>query len=762
MCKFGKGIRSALLLAALILAAPIASGQAPGREKKTKPVPEWDKVYPSDRVLQIHLTVSSQDWDKLPQRPFSYVPARFECGAVRIEKVGVRVKGNSSASTRGERKSFKIDFDRFDRKADFHGLSKINLHNGFKDPTMMREKLAYDLFREAGVPASRVGFAQLYVTVPGRYKRKLLGLYSNVEQVNGAFLKDRFQDPSGTLWKGEGGANLRYLGDDPEPYGGYEIKRNEDRGDFSPLIAFVKALGGIPDSRFKPDIEKVLDVDAFLAYMAVNTLLSNLDSPAGSGHNFYLYHEPTSGRFTLVPWDLNEAFGHFRQGSVRDMETLNIAEPYSGDKILFRRILAVDDYKYRYGDIMVKLMKEGFSPARMNAKIEKLRRLIGKAVKQDRLSPYSFEDFQTSLERDLTGRGRAHMGGAIGLKSFVKNRCASVKAQMARKQIGVKPAGREFRSKPSQDAADTSKPVFAGKYAYQIVPGRQLERTDLDTMATEKGGSLPEGAQGSADDQDVREFLDRFDRNRDGKIGIDEFPGPHEVFSRADRNGDRSLSREEIAGMEKPGSGQEQGGGQLFLAVGDTVVAAIGPNTLYALDAKTLAYLGHNRFGEPEGTHFERRGQAPVAGEPVTICEGDMLWLLAGDLLYRFDLTDLERKKDTELPADPSATPDPGAWLKAHDRDGDRRLSRDEWRASRNPPERFQMNDRNRDGYLDEKELSNLPAMRGETGDGDAPLLEIMGEYLLVKTGGKLLRFDKKKLTFLDELPLEKDRSEHR
>ena len=47
-----------------------------------------------------------------------------------------------------------------------------------------------------------------------------------------------------------------------------------------------------------------------LRYMALNTSLVNLDSYTGNGHNYYCYEQ--AGVFTLIPWDLNEAFGNFK------------------------------------------------------------------------------------------------------------------------------------------------------------------------------------------------------------------------------------------------------------------------------------------------------------------------------------------------------------------------------------------------------------------------------------------------------------------
>ncbi|MEZ4596722.1 MAG: CotH kinase family protein [Chloroflexota bacterium] len=52
-----------------------------------------------------------------------------------------------------------------------------------------------------------------------------------------------------------------------------------------------------------------LDVDAFATYLAMMELLDNFDDIDGPGNNAYLYWDATSGTFTIVPWDMNLAFG---------------------------------------------------------------------------------------------------------------------------------------------------------------------------------------------------------------------------------------------------------------------------------------------------------------------------------------------------------------------------------------------------------------------------------------------------------------------
>jgi spore coat protein CotH len=63
------------------------------------------------------------------------------------------------------------------------------------------------------------------------------------------------------------------------------------------------------DAAFAAELADHLDVDAFATYLAMQELIDNFDDIDGPGNNSYLYFDPGTGRFTVVPWDHNLAFG---------------------------------------------------------------------------------------------------------------------------------------------------------------------------------------------------------------------------------------------------------------------------------------------------------------------------------------------------------------------------------------------------------------------------------------------------------------------
>ena len=84
------------------------------------------------------------------------------------------VKQRGETSCGAPKPSLKV---RFPRCAPFEGRREINLLAGWQDRSLLREKLAWDLFRDAGVPCCRAEMAAVH----GR-DGDLLGLYVLVDE----------------------------------------------------------------------------------------------------------------------------------------------------------------------------------------------------------------------------------------------------------------------------------------------------------------------------------------------------------------------------------------------------------------------------------------------------------------------------------------------------------------------------------------------------------------------------------------------------
>ena len=220
---------------------------------------EGNNVFGSDQVLSVDVTFyNSNFWSILNEEyegDQNYIPAGIaitsNTGTTLLDSVGIRLKGNSSMNHPGDKKPFKVDFNRFISGQSYDLLKKLNFNNGFKDPTFVREKIFYDVCEAAGILSPRATFAE--VTFNGTP----WGFYTVVEQIDDQFLDRSIGDDEGHLFKagsnfggGDDEASLVYLGSDTVLYeNAYDLKQTESNG-WEDLIDFIEFTAE-PSGQFK-------------------------------------------------------------------------------------------------------------------------------------------------------------------------------------------------------------------------------------------------------------------------------------------------------------------------------------------------------------------------------------------------------------------------------------------------------------------------------------------------------------------------------
>ncbi len=228
--------------------------------------------------------------------------------------VRMRYKGNSSlmAAVAGQngKVPFRLEFEKGDASSadrTFHGFRRLTFSSNFADESQLREVLAAEVLRDRGVPAARGAFYRVFVDAgEGPW---YWGLYTMIEDpADGAMLDAQLGGRTANLYKPDGPAANWTRFDAAS----FEKKTRQREADFSDVIAAIDALNAdMRDrDRWRARLERVFDVDLFLRWLALNTVIENWDAYGAMAHNYYLYGDTTrGGRLRWIPWDHNMAFG---------------------------------------------------------------------------------------------------------------------------------------------------------------------------------------------------------------------------------------------------------------------------------------------------------------------------------------------------------------------------------------------------------------------------------------------------------------------
>jgi spore coat protein H len=355
-----------------------------------------------------------------------WVPVTIRFDDLTWEQVGMRYKGNSSlrsAWQSGIRKlAIRLNFEMYeDANPDllnqrFFGFQKMTFSNGFKDDSLIRDKVAADIFRAGGVPAARSAFARIFVDYGEG--PVYFGLYTMIEDPSDKMLDAQFDDGDGNLYKPEGDAGARWQSFVETDF---DKKTNIDDADFSDVVAAIAALNSAGDAAsWRAGLEATFDVAAFLRCLAVNQVMVNWDSYGFMPHNYYVYGDPSiGGRLTWFPWDLNEAMLLRNVGGVDSASVM--LDEIGSEWPLIRKLLDDAEYRAIYVTELEAALDGGFSVDEVHARMDAAHELIADYVvgSEGEAAPYTFLGSDADFDSSLSG-------GSNALKPHVEERHAAV------------------------------------------------------------------------------------------------------------------------------------------------------------------------------------------------------------------------------------------------------------------------------------------------------------------------------------------------
>ncbi len=409
-----------------------------------KAEPAYAKQLFGTDVMTIDIIADEDAWQTMLDNASSeeYISVDVIINNQRFSNVGIRPKGNNSlqqvSSSDSDRYSFKIKFDEYVDGQTCYGLDMLVLNNMIGDATCMKEYTAFDMMKTLGIETPYYNYADISLN------GETWGLYFALEAYNDSYEQRVNGDESGVLYNvkisngmGGGGKNfntseksfpsgteasenkssfknnrnsfgggmgaastggsLIYTDDNSSSYSsifGNAVGNDSDEEDYQRVIAAIKALNE------GENIEEYFDVDEILRYLAVHTVLVNLDSYSSQmAQNYYIYEY--NGKLQILPWDYNYAWGAFMGGGASDTVNFPIDTPVSGvemsERPLISKLLENEEYLELYHSYLKQLMDEYFADGKFAEKLDEIDSVIGSYVAADPTAFYTYDKYVSAV-----------------------------------------------------------------------------------------------------------------------------------------------------------------------------------------------------------------------------------------------------------------------------------------------------------------------------------------------------------------------------
>ena len=336
-----------------------------------------DDVFPTDRVLDVQITIDEKDWDTIRYQsrnffealqesrkygstdsPYTYVEASVSIDGVEFPQVGIRKKG-FLGSLNSNRPSLKIKLNHVDKKGQIGGATNLTFNNNQQDISLISQFMGYALFNAAGSPAPRCAYAKL--TVNGTS----LGIYSHVERIHRPLLKRAFDNDNGTLYEGQ------VVGFFPDWEGSFEHKLGKDKLGRKKIKELIEVLEG-EDENIEQAIGRLVDLDSFYTFWAMEGLLSFWDGYSGNKNNFFIYLNPETDKFHFIPWGADCMFE--RYSPIRN----DRYDPLSVKKqgLIAHRLYQLESGRQRYRQTLRNIMEQHWDEKALLAETKRIEALV--------------------------------------------------------------------------------------------------------------------------------------------------------------------------------------------------------------------------------------------------------------------------------------------------------------------------------------------------------------------------------------------------
>ena len=420
---------------------------------------QTNTLFDDARVSSIYITIAPdslrQLYDSVLSDHYYKVRFIFDDGTKKdtLENTGFRLRGNTSRFA--AQKSFKISFNEYVSGRKYQGVKKLNLNGEHNDPTMIREKLFYDLWKKSGMVERRSAFVRIYIN------NSYYGLYTNLEEMDKEWLARVYKNKDGNLYKCSYPADLVYAGPDQQTYkdmvnttttGGrvYDLQTNSSADDYTRLVSLVTVLNEPVGSQFTGNLNKIMNTGHFLKELAIDVATGNWDDYAYNKNNYYMYDNPSDSLFDMIAYDTDNTFGvdwvnvDWANRDCRNWINRSFQIP------LAQKTMAIPELFNQYKLYLDTIISTITLPDSVFPRIDAMKQLITAAAIADPFRPLDFGYTVADFDRSYTMAIDGHT--PYGLKPFFTKRRETILAQLHGYGIGEASTMREIRVYPNPAA----------------------------------------------------------------------------------------------------------------------------------------------------------------------------------------------------------------------------------------------------------------------------------------------------------------------
>lgn len=349
-----------------------------------------------------------------------------------LQKVGFRLKGNTSRSA--EKKGFRIDFDEF-LPFTFQGLKKFNINGNHNDPSMCREYLAEYAMNQGQINSVRGNLVMFYIN--GVY----YGVRNNSEFIDKTFVKSRFGNSNGNLYKCNWPADLTWLGSNQKTYKdimngtdrAYQLKTNEIADDYTDLLQLMNVINNSPSDSFDARINRVFNVQGYLKTLAMEVLVGHWDNYLCNKNNYFLYKNTATGKFEYMPYDMDNTFGvQWGYPNINNRDIHNWGNKNASPAPLTYKLFGITKYKRDFEFYIRDFLKDAYQRDTLFYELDRLQNMIYLKISLDPFYNGTFKsdygyDFDAWNSSFNTANG-GHV--SFGIRPFIDDRSISAVEQM--------------------------------------------------------------------------------------------------------------------------------------------------------------------------------------------------------------------------------------------------------------------------------------------------------------------------------------------